>query len=109
MIKKPEETDKKTDETRPQPSVKKSIQPMNANIKPAGDVINCPYCGGYATYVMTKRFGTGVSNLSAGILSGMVTKSFWGGLLGASMYSQHNRPTKLYNCQDCDNPIEVPL
>jgi len=78
--------------------------------RPSGDIIICPYCGDYAEYEKERNQGTAIDNISTGIIGGLLTRNFWGGLMAANMAAGYNnRRIKIYRCQRCGNAIEVPI
>jgi len=71
--------------------------------------VRCPYCGGSAEYLRTRRVGSPGGNIEAAIIGGMLTKSVLGGLLtGNLVANRNNRRIKIYKCRDCGNLIEIP-
>ncbi len=71
--------------------------------------VKCPYCGGTAEYLRTRRVGSPGGNIEAAIIGGMLTKSVLGGLLtGNLVANRNNRRIRIYKCRDCGNLIEIP-
>ncbi|HOV22168.1 MAG TPA: hypothetical protein P5150_03480 [Candidatus Ratteibacteria bacterium] len=71
--------------------------------------LKCPYCGGVAKYETTVRQGSPADNINAAILGGLLTRSFFGGLLAGNMMAdRNNQRVRIYRCERCKNTIEIP-